>query len=218
MRRFLQSIAGLSIAVAVTGCGGTVNYNPATTTDSTPPAVNLLIRIAGQSDLEVQKQSVPAPMTPTNATLGDLAMKKKLDFSVLATATDAESGIKSIKLSMTRTVCYMSSGGNLAQAYFGSVERKAATSTDPKNAPVQLSVGDTGIVDNSENQLANGTMVPANLFDENLLVWKNANQLPSLGIGVSTKWFMEAKNFNGSTTYSDPIFIRAGDTSCVTGP
>lgn len=169
-------MAGISIAALATGCGGTVNYNPATTSDATPPTVNLLIKRYGQPDLEVQKQVVPSPKV--TGSFGDPIPKQKLDFSALATATDAESGITSIKLSMTRTVCYISSGGTLAQAYFGSVDRKVASYTDPKNAPTQPSVGDTGIIDNSPF----GTD-PANLSDDNLLVWKNANQGPQRGRG-----------------------------------
>ena len=218
MQRVVLILAGVSIAVVATGCGGTVNYNPATNSDTTPPAVNLLIKRAGQPDLEVQKQTIPAPMPPARGDFGNPIPKSRFDFSILATATDAESGIKSVSLKMTRTVCYMSSGGVIAQAYFGSVERKVATRADQTNAPIQLSVGDTGIIDNSENRLVNGTLVPANLFDENLLVRKDGNQMPHLGIGVSTKWFMEAKNFNGGTSFSDVIFIVAGDTSCVTTP
>ena len=74
-------------------------------------------------------------------------------------------------------------------------------------------MGETGIIDNS----AFGTD-PANLSDVNLLVWKNANQTRNVGVGVSTKWFMEATNFAGLNTYSEVIFVLAGDTSCVTNP
>lgn len=211
MCRVLLIMAGMSIAIVATGCGGTVNYNPATTTDTTPPTVDLLIKRVGQPDLEVQGRVVPSPNTSGN--FGNPIPTQKFEFSVLATAKDAESGIKNIKLSMTRTVCYISSGGNLAQAYFGSVERKVASYTDPQNAPVQPALGDTGIIDNS----AFGTF-PANLSDDNLLVWKNANQQRNVGVGVSTKWFLEATNFSGATTYSDVIFVLAGDTSCVTQP
>jgi hypothetical protein len=211
MRRLLQIIAGMSIAAAAVGCGDTVNYNPATTTDTTPPTVNLLIKRGGQPDLEVQGRVVPSPNTKGD--IGNPIPTQKFDFSVLATAKDAESGIRNIKLSMTRTVCYMATGGVLAQAYFGSVVRKEANYTDPTKAPTQPSVGDTGIIDNS----ASGTN-PANLTDDNLLVWKNANQQRNVGVGVSTKWFLEATNFAGTTVYSDVIFILAGDTSCVTQP
>jgi hypothetical protein len=214
MRRLLQIIAGMSIAAVAVGCGDKVNFDPATTTDTTPPTVNLLITRVGQPDLEVQERVVPSQNK--NGNFGNPIPTQKLTFSVLATAKDAQSGIRNIKLSMTRTVCYMSTGGVLAQAYFGSVVRKEATYTDPHNAPVQPSVGDTGIIDNSI--LHNDPAQPANLNDDNLLVWKNANQQRNVGVGVSTKWFLEATNFSGTTTYSDVIFIVAGDTTCVTQP
>jgi hypothetical protein len=211
MRRVLQIIAGVSMAAVTTGCGGTVNYNPATTLDTTPPTVNLLITRYGQPQLEVQQRVVPSPNT--RGDFGIPIPPRKFDFSILATAKDAESGIRSLKLNMTRTVCYTASSGSVAQAYFGTVVRKEASYTDAQHAPTQPSVGDTGIIDNSPF----GTH-PANLTDDNLLVWKNANQDRNVGIGVSTKWNMETTNFAGATTYSDVIFISAGDTSCVTNP
>lgn len=220
MRRRFQIIASISIAAFVTGCGGTVNYNPATNTDMSAPSVNLLIKRVGEPDLEVQKQAVPSPKTAGNfGNLAQVPPGKALDFSVLATATDAESGIRNIRLLMTRTVCYTASNGGVAQAYFGTVERKKATYTDQRNAPTQVSLGDTGIIDNSLMRGADPNLgVWADLTDGNLLVWKNANQQHNMGVGVSTKWNMETTNFAGATTYSDVIFILAGDTSCVTTP
>ena len=112
MRKALNIITGISIAALVTGCGGTINYNPATNSDTTAPTVNLLITRYGEPNLEVQGRVVPSPKTSGN--FGNPAPKKKSDFSILATANDAESGIKSVKLSMTRTVCYIASNGNIA--------------------------------------------------------------------------------------------------------
>ena len=87
-----------------------------------------------------------------------------MEFSVLATATDAESGISSIKLLVTRTVCFRTSAGNVSQAYFGTKERKSAT-YQAGSAPTQASLGDTGIFDNTSF----GTD-PANLAETNLLL------------------------------------------------
>lgn len=215
MMRLLQVIAVISTVAVVTGCAGTVNCNAATNSDTTPPTVNLLIKRYGQPDLEVQERVVPWLKVTGN--FGNPIPNSVFDFSILATAKDAESGIKSVKLNMTRTVCHTASNGGIAQAYFGSVTRKVASYTDPRNAPVQPSVGDTGNIDNSV-VLNNKSPMPANLSDNNLLVWKNANGVNKLGVGVSTKWFMEATNFAGTTTYSDVIFNLAGDTSCVTSP
>ena len=74
-----------------------------------------------------------------------------------------------------------------------------------------MHLGDTGIIENTSIARANPT-------DDNLLVWTNANQVRSLGAGVATKWSMEAKNFAGNTTYSDVIYILAGDLSCNPPP
>lgn len=183
----------------------TVNYDPATS-DTSPPGVNVLIKRAGLPDLEVQGQTGAArpvgnygnlPPTPT-----------RFEFSVLATGTDNESGIRHIKLSMTRTVCYLTSGGAIAQAYSGTVMRKEANYTDRRNAPTQTSLGDTGVIDTTPNALGK----------ENLLAWTNANGQTRIGIGVSSRWNMEATNFAGQTTFSNSILIAAGDTSCVTSP
>jgi hypothetical protein len=211
MRTF-QLIAVSVVAGLVAGCGGTVD-NSKGNNDSTAPKVNLLITRAGQPNLEVQELLVPRPTTPTSGDYGNPMPRSKMEFSVLATATDPESGIKSTKLNMTRTVCFTSSAGNVTQAYFGTVVRKSAT-YQSSAAPTQASLGDTGVFDNS----VIGTD-PANLVDSNLLLRRNnANQLVFDAVGVSTKWNLEATNFAGQTSYSEVIFIRAGDTSCVTQP
>ena len=195
--------------VLLTGCG-TVNYNPATNTDTTPPTVNLLIKRYGQPDLEVQQK--PTGASPKlSGDFGSITPNKKFDFSVLATAKDAESGIKSIKLSVTRTVCYVNSNGTVSPAYSGTKVMKEANFTDPKNAPTDVSIGFTGIIDNTAGARQNPT-------EDNLLVWKNANAALNVGAGVGMYWTVETKNFAGATTYSDVIYILAGDTSCPIGP
>lgn len=211
MRRALQLVLSVFAAVTVTGCpggggSGTVNFNPANG-DATPAGVNLLIKIAGKPDLQVGAQS--GPTAGVNSNYGNPVPNTRSTFSVLATATDAESGISHIKLLMTRTVCFRTSSGGLSQAYSGTVTRKEQTFTDPTRAPVQASLGDTGIFDP-------GT--PASASIDNLLVFTDANGTRRLGVGVSTRWNMEARNFNGTTTRSDGITVFAGDVTCVTNP
>jgi hypothetical protein len=194
-------------------CGGTVDDQDAAANDSTPAAVNLLITRAGLPNLEVQARTTPAT-TPPFGTFGALGSAFVRDFSVLATATDNESGIRDIKLLMTRTVCYTTSSGNIAQAYSGTVTRKEASYTDAANAPKQASLGDTGIMNSTTNSLG----VFRDSSEANLLVYKNANQEVKLGVGVSTRWNMEARNHAGQTTFSNSIVIAAGNTTCVTQP
>ena len=122
-----------------------------------------------------------------------------------ATATDNESGIREIKLSMTRLVCYMASGGTTAQAYSATVVRKQA-SYSGSSVPKQASLGDTGVIQGQSTA------------DENLLMWVNINQVKSAGVGVQTRWSIEAKNGSGRTSYSRGITIGAGDTSCGSLP
>lgn len=191
--------------------GGTVDDQQAAAKDTTPAAVNLLITRVGQMNLEVQTQTLPATAPPIGD-FGPIGPSFAKDFSVLATATDNESGIRDIKLSMTRTVCFAGSGGNVLQAYSGTVTRKTANYPDPRNAPKQASLGDTGIMDSSKDSLG----AFKNLTEANLLTRKLSNQSLSMGVGARTRWNMEARNHAGQTTYSNSIVITAGDVSCVT--
>jgi hypothetical protein len=54
--------------------------------------------------------------------------------------------------------------------------------------------------------------------ETNLLVFKNASGNLMAGVGVATKWGTEATNFAGATTYSDVIYVLAGDISCAALP
>ena len=210
MRAVCGLVASMAMASLVTGCGGTVNYNPANG-DATPPTVNLLITRPGAPDVEVQGQSGPSANKSTN--FGPLNTTTQKDFSVLATAKDPESGIKDLKITMMRTVCFTSGGGGNNSAPFGTVTRKEAHWSDPKNAPTNPSLGETGIIDARAWALD-----PANRSETNLLVFRNAqgNLLP--GIGVATKWGVEATNFAGLTTFSDVIRVLAGDLPCASLP
>jgi hypothetical protein len=201
----------LSIALIVcsipvlltTGCvTTTVNFDPATQTDPTPATVDLLIKSSGFADTEVQARAVPP--APRILAFGTLGGTTRRDFSVLATAKDPESGIRHIKLSMTRTVCYRTANGTIAQAQFPTVARKEATYTDEHNAPIQATLGDSGVID------------PNDLTSDNFLLFTDSQGNRRIAIGATLSWNMEAENFQGgSTTYSDVIYVTAGDTSCI---
>lgn len=217
MRAVRGIVALMSVASLVTGCnggsggaGGTVNWNPATGTDTTGPTVNLLITRPGDS-VEVQGQPGANPKKSTN--FGDPAPNANSDFSVLATAKDLESGIKNLKIVMTRTVCFTGSGGGNNAAPFATVTRKETNWTDPTHAPTNPSLGETGIIDGR-----NPDSIPGGISATNLLVWRNAQNHSSTGKGVATKWGMEATNFAGKTTYSDVIYVLAGATTCAALP
>ena len=205
-------LASLSAASLVIGCGGTVNYNPSNGIDGSLPTVNLLIKPAIGSDAEVQGQVVPSAKKTIN--FGDPApTNRQLDFSVLATAKDPESGIRNIKIVMTRTVCFTGSGGGNNSAPFGTVTRKQATWTDQQHAPTNPSLGETGIIDARPLMLT-----PDSIKTVNLLAFLNAQGHLLPGIGVATKWGMEATNFAGLTTYSDVIYVLAGSLPCAALP
>ena len=196
-----STLRGLAVVICGVLCGcQTVDPSSA---DTTPPATNLLIKRYGQPDLEVQNRTGPSANVAAN--LGPIPTTGSFDFNVLATATDNESGIREVKLSLTRMVCFTASGGGTAQAYSGTVVRKQATRTGA-SLPKQISLGETGFIQRTS------------LADENLLMFVNANQVKGVGVGVLTRWNMEAKNGRNQTSYSDSITIGAGDTSCGTLP
>ena len=100
-----------------------------------------------------------------------------------------------------RLVRFRYSGGAIAQAYSGTVVRKQA-SYSGSSVPKQVTLSDTGLIRSGSTA------------DENLLMWINANQVKSAGVGVQTRWSMEAKNGKNQTSYSDAISIGGLDTSC----
>lgn len=212
-------VAAMSVASLMMGCDGnagsgnigTVNYNPANGVDGTKPAVNLLIKRPGAADVEVQALSGPSAKKSTS--FGNPAPNVKSDFSVLATATDMESGIRNMRIVMTRTVCFTGSGGGNNSAPFATVTRKETSWTDQTKAPTSPSLGETGIIDASPQALST-----AGMNETNLLVFKNAQGNLRPGVGVATKWGMEATNFAGQTTYSDIIYVLAGDNTCAALP
>jgi len=213
-------VAAMSVASLVMGCdggdggggaGGTVNWNPATGTDITGPEVNLLISRPGAADVEVQGQNGPSAKKSTD--FGNPVPVAKKDFSVLATAKDLESGIKNLKITMTRTVCFTGTSGGNNSAPFATVTRKETNWTDQTHAPTNPSLGETGIIDATPLALSQ-----AGMNETNLLVFRNAQGNLRAGVGVATKWGMEATNFNGKTTYSDVIYVLSGDTSCAALP
>lgn len=202
MKTIQRALWVTSVAWLLSACGATVNSTVAS--DTSAPAVNLLVKRLPATDLQAGNRSTPAVNLTDNR---GAFRNSKWEFNVLATATDPESGIKRVKINMTRTVCYISSGGTIAKAYYGTVIRKEATYTDPRNAPTQASLGDTGRFDTSLYAIDHPV-------DDNLFVWINANQTRAVGVGVWTKWDMEATNFAGKVTYSDTITMMAGDLSC----
>lgn len=167
--------------------------------DPSPPTLSLLVRSPGKPDVEVGNRSQP---------IRTEVASPSSDFSVLATARDGESGIREITLKLTRTVCFVPSGGGIAKAPFATVTRKQAVRTDPHSAPISISVGDSGYFDRSSR---------AQAFPEeaNLAGFRNANQNWIVGVGFHGVYTLEAKNFaSGTPAFSDTIIVTWGDLSC----
>lgn len=213
MRAIRGIVASMSVASVVMACGenATVNYNPANGVDGSAPTVNLLVRRASGPDVEVQGQSGPSAKKSTS--FGDPAPNAISDFSVLATAKDPESGIRDIKIKMTRTVCFAGTGGSNNSAPFATITRKEAKWTDQTKAPMNPSLGETGIIDARPVAFTTDSIT-----ETNLLVFRTSQGTLREGNGVATKWGMEATNFAGQTTYSDIIYVLAGNNTCAALP
>jgi hypothetical protein len=209
MHRMSSPIAAALSFAFVTACGSgpanqTVNFDPANDTDLTGPAVNLLLKPVGGDSLEVQARTTPA-RNVNGALEEDTIPSRPQEFNVFATATDAESGIRDIKINLSRAVCYATSSGGVSEARMASVLREQASYTNASSAPVQATIANSGLFHNTR-------------LNGNLMMWRNANGIVSNGVGVLTKWDMEATNQAGIKVFSNVIFLRAGNTSCITTP
>lgn len=225
MSRIFASIPACLLIGSLAACGPTVDTST-TTGDNNPPQVNLLVKNV-EPGVQVDPTAPPPPVvkqaetgtstgiaTRTRLELDNPLQAKRLEFSVLATATDQANGIKSVVLKMTRDLCFTSSNGTMANAHFATVERKRADYTDRANAPTQASLGDTGVFNNAP--LNNN---PERWSDVNLLVRKGSgNNWVDNAVGVSTKWVVEATNFKGKTSFSNVILVTAGDLNCNITP
>ncbi|MBI3773512.1 MAG: hypothetical protein HY272_12530 [Gammaproteobacteria bacterium] len=175
----------LFIATTLAGCGN-VPYDPATTTDATAPRVALRVDNAQPSPVEVTN-FIPGALQNKNAIANPNA-----NIQLLGTAADDESGIKEIKLSVTRTVKFVASNGGLADAYLG-----------------------TKVVDTRTFSLNNGQAptfgaIQSNVKPSDEFVFQNANGNTVTGVGVVLEYNVEAKNFAGKMSYTDRLVVSSG--------
>lgn len=213
--RFSQSLLALSLLVSlVCGCSG-IPYDPRTNNDTSAPTISL--RVTGQgADSVYNPKPLPTDTAcfpkktdfcPDNkispvevgvsvpGTANPLAVIYEYGAaSVVASAQDSESGIKSIKLSCQRTIYYNWDAANQTEA-------------NALRAPV--------IVEQN-NQVNNGR-VPETALKEQLLYmltqmhFTNSQGTDTRGHRVSITCSAEASNFNGISVQSQGIVIISQD-------
>lgn len=184
MNHATQWTMGLIVATLFAGCTP-VPYNPATSSDTTPPQVALRIEGAGANAIEVTNWDAANPQNKSGTANQNATLK------LLATATDNESGIKDIKLSVLRTVKYIASNGSLVD------NRMASSTVDAKT--FALNNGQAPAM--GAIQL---TVVPRDQF-----VFMNNGQTVT-GVGVVLEYNVEAKNQNGQTAHTERLVISSG--------
>ena len=196
-------IAGVVSAVLMCGCK-TVPYNPATTTDTTAPTIG--IRVTGDDSASVwnadsarlipkvafQAVDVGArvPGTPLVAVLVD----ERGEASVVATAQDNESGIKSLKLTCQRQVFY---------------------NWDPAG-PTESNAVLLPVVEQQDNQVNNGQAPLSGIEQQVLNMWgqmvfQTAQGNPRRAHRVGVTCSAEATNFNSMSVQSQGVLVWAQD-------
>lgn len=195
--------AGIPSAILLLGCR-TVPYNPATSRDTTAPAIGIRItgddtasawnadsgrlvpRIAFQA-VEVGAQTPGDPVVP-------VLVDERGEVSVVATAQDNESGVDSLTLSCQRQVFYNFDPAGPTEANAVLLPVKTTQDNDLNNGQAPLSA--------IQQQVFNmwGQMV----FNSSQGTLRRGHRV---GITCSA-W---AKNFNGVTARSRGVLVWAQD-------
>jgi hypothetical protein len=185
MRSTTFCLSAVLLVTSMVACTP-VLYNQYTNTDITKPIVALHVEGADTIPVDVTN-FVPGHLQNKNAIANPNATLK-----LLATATDNESGIKEIKLYVTRTVKYIASNGSLAEALMATrlVDSKSYTLNNGK-AP---SLGAIQI-----------TVKPSDEF-----VFTNASGTTTRGVGVMLVYSVEGTNFQGLSDYTEGLTIGSG--------
>lgn len=178
-------IAPLLVMAGLVACTP-VPYNPSTSSDTTPPRVALHVEGAGQNAVEVtnfvpgQPQNKHVDANP-NATV-----------KLLATATDNESGIKDITLKLTRTVKYIASNGSLVETLIPT------TTVDTKTYTL------------NNGQAPSMGVIQVEIKPSDAFVYATSNGTMATGVGVVLSYTVEARNFNGQSSYTERLVVTSG--------
>jgi hypothetical protein len=205
MRNASKVSAILFSAFVFAGCPG-VPYNPATNSDITPPDVGIRVTGDAQTSIWVADSSklipriaippvdvgVPAPATPVTPV--SVLMHERGEASILATAQDNESGVKSLKLFCQRRVYY---------------NYDAAGPTE-SNAVLEITTTE------QNNQLNNGQAPKTALTQQVVNMWgrmlfRNSQGTNTRAHRVSLTCSAEASNFNGNKALTKGVLVWAQD-------
>ncbi len=187
----------------------TVPFNPATSSDTTPPGIDLTVdastvtvTVSGNPPTRQETLSRVAHFAVsarTSGRAGDITGQEVPTDSILDVAVmsaDNETGIQKVRLAMNRSVTFRASNGDLTTHVFpskeiGTIDRPATTGPVPTTGIVAIktSVGEQRRFERTNTQGQQETVV---------------------GTGVVLTYFAEAKNFNGQTVQSNSITIRSG--------
>lgn len=185
MMRASRSIPTLIMVVAMLAGCTPVPYNPATSTDTTPPQVALHVEGAGPNAIEVTNWDPAHPQNKHGTAHPDATLK------LLATANDSESGIKEIRLYVLRTVKYVASNGSLLD------NRMASTVVDSRSYAL------------TNGQAPSMGVIQLNVVPRDQFAFVNSGQTV-VGVGVVLEYNVEAKNQNGQTVHTERLVITSG--------
>jgi hypothetical protein len=202
MKNLMVAIATVVSGALMSGCTG-IPYNPATNNDITPPIIS--IRVSGDSpsstwDAQHSKFDPAIPLTPlevgarVSSNMQNVQVHKNGEASVVATARDDESGIRSLKLTCQRTVYY-------------NWDSASQTENNTLLLPV---------FSEQTNHVNNG-YVPASGIEQQVLnmsgqmVFRNSQGTPTRGHRVSITCSAEASNFNSISIQSQGVVIWGGE-------
>lgn len=200
--RLAVLLAGISM-VSFAGCTS-VPYDPATSTDTTPPDIG--IRVTGEGPTSTwdpnRNMFNPAvPITPVEVgsrqlgtPLPSIRVHERGTVNVVATAQDNESGIRGLKLVCQRTVYYNWDAANQteAQALLAPVVKQQTNQPGSGGVPA---IGVQQMVLDMHGQM----------------VFASAQGNPIRGHRVAVTCSAETSNFNALLVQSQGVVIWAQD-------
>ena len=205
MRITTMIAAGCLSAVVLTGCK-TVPYDPATNNDTTPPDVG--IRVTGDSPASVwadtagkltqkvalQPVDIGAHAPGTAYTKVPVQVHEHGEASVLATAQDNESGVRSLKLTCQRQVYYDWDSSNQTEANAILAPVTTVQNNQVNNGQAPLSAVQQQVLD---------------MWGQMVFRTSQGNLRRAHRVGVTCS--AEATNFNGQTVYTQGVLVWAQD-------
>lgn len=207
--RLIEKAIGIGAGVLILAACQTVPFNPATSSDATPPGIDLTVdastvtvTVSGNPPTRQETTTRAAHFAVSARTSGragditgqEVPTNSLIDVAVMS--ADNETGIQKVTLSVNRSVTFRASNGALTTHLFpskqiGLIDRPATTGAVPTTGilAIKTSVGEQRRFEITNTQGQREEIV---------------------GTGVVLTYFAEAKNFNGQTVQSNSITFRSG--------